>query len=226
MEHWLSDSLQIARFHLWGPHNPSSLDGLHQTKWPMYIRPPWVALGFFLLIWIITGLLSDLPEKFLHISGVDCLKNATTWIPTQSKRFFLNIVVSRRQPFKFGTTRKDMDQRLAQKLLCQASKEKTLDWVKRSVTVKQVDIPSQRIEHPLSLTTAELILTLERIQNQCQQVQEQKEVGEVAGKEQWYVAFILSRTKPGNHRLCFGSSIPDKTLLVWEHYLFSKKQHT
>ncbi len=47
------------------------------------------------------GCQSELPEELLHILGSDCLKSATKWTLTQTRRYFLNIVVSRTKPFKF-----------------------------------------------------------------------------------------------------------------------------
>ncbi len=49
------------------------------------------------------GYSSVLPEELLRILGSECLKLATKWTLTQTRRrYFLNIVVSRRQPFKSG----------------------------------------------------------------------------------------------------------------------------
>ena len=48
------------------------------------------------------GFQSGVPEELLHILGSDCLKKAQKWTLTQTKRrYFLNIVVSRKQPFIF-----------------------------------------------------------------------------------------------------------------------------
>ncbi len=53
------------------------------------------------------GCQSGVPEGLLHILGLDCLKSAEKWTLIQTRRrYFLNIVVSRRQPFKFGAKTK------------------------------------------------------------------------------------------------------------------------